>query len=93
MKPIIPRLNYQWTWSDFIQSVIALFSSKISDNTLLKLLDVEQLFYTNHARTALRIALSSLGLPKGSRVGVFIYNCHTVPAAVIKAGYEPFLLM
>lgn len=92
MKPIIPRLNYQWTWSDFIQSVIALFSSKISDNTLLKLLDVEQLFYTNHARTALRIALSSLGLPKGSRVGVFIYNCHTVPGAVIKAGYEPVFI-
>ena len=58
----------------------------------MNLLNTDKLFYTNHARTALRIALSSLGLPKGARVGVFIYNCHTVPSAVIKAGYNPVFI-
>ena len=92
MKSMIPRLNYQWTWSDFTHSMLALFSSKTNDKSLLKLLASNQLFYTNHARTALRIALSSLNLRKEARVGVFIYNCHTVPGAVIKAGYQPVFI-
>lgn len=45
-------------------------------------------FYINHARTGLRIALSSLNLPKGSRVGVSMYNCFTVMNSVRAAGFE-----
>lgn len=92
MRSIIPRLNYQWTWRDWVQSIIALFTSKTTDKTLLKLLGTDRLFYTNHARTALRIALTALDLGKGANVGVFIYNCHTVPGAVVKAGYNPVFI-
>lgn len=46
-------------------------------------------FLLNHARTGLLLALQSMGLSKGSRVGVMIYNCHTVADAVIQAGFTP----
>lgn len=45
-------------------------------------------FLLNHARSGLLLALQSLGLPKGSRVGVMVYNCHTVMNAVTQAGCE-----
>ena len=45
-------------------------------------------FLLNHARSGLLIALQSLHLPQGSKVGVMIYNCHTVMNAVAQAGCE-----
>ncbi len=45
-------------------------------------------FLLNHARSGLLLALQSLSLPKGSRVGVMVYNCHTVMNAVAQAGCE-----
>lgn len=45
-------------------------------------------FLLNHARSGLLLALQSLELPKGSRVGVMVYNCHTVMNAVAQAGCE-----
>ena len=46
-------------------------------------------FLLNHARSGLLLALQALGLPQGSRVGVMVYNCHTVMNAVTQSGYEP----
>ena len=45
-------------------------------------------FLINHARSGLLLALQSLNLPQGSRVGVMAYNCHTVMNAVEQAGCE-----
>ena len=45
-------------------------------------------FLLNHARSGLLLALKSLRLPKGSKVGVMVYNCHTVMNAVAQAGCE-----
>ena len=45
-------------------------------------------FLLNHARSGLLLALQSLGLPQGSKVGVMVYNCHTVMNAVAQAGHE-----
>ena len=42
----------------------------------------------NHNRSGLLLALQSLQLPQGSRVGVMAYNCHTVMNAVDRAGYK-----
>lgn len=49
-------------------------------------------FYVNHARTGLRIALTALNLPQGSKIGVSMYNCLTVFTAIRCAGYEPEFL-
>ena len=48
----------------------------------------ENEFLLDHARSGILLALKAMGLPKGSGVGVMVYNCHTVPNAVHQAGYE-----
>ena len=48
-------------------------------------------YLVNHARTGIVMALRA-ALPKGGRVGVVVYNCHTVANAVVNAGCEPFFV-
>lgn len=48
-------------------------------------------YLVNHARTGIVMALRA-ALPKGGRVGVVAYNCHTVANAVVNAGCEPFFV-
>lgn len=46
-------------------------------------------YLLNHARTGIVMALRA-ALPKGGRVGVVAYNCHTVANAVVNAGCKLF---
>ncbi len=46
----------------------------------------------NHGRTGLRIALTSLSLRPGSRIGVSAYNCRTVFQAIEAAGHNPVFI-
>lgn len=48
-------------------------------------------YLVNHARTGIVMALRA-ALPKGGRVGVVAYNCHTVANAVANAGCTPFFV-
>ena len=48
-------------------------------------------YLVNHARTGIVMALRAT-LPKGGRVGVVAYNCHTVANAVANAGCTPFFV-
>ena len=48
-------------------------------------------YLLNHARTGIVMALRA-ALPKGGRVGVVAYNCHTAANAVVNAGCEPFFV-
>lgn len=48
-------------------------------------------YLVNHARTGIVMALRA-ALPKGGRVGVVAYNCHTVANAVVNAGSVPFFV-
>ena len=80
MKRLIPRLNIQYTLKDAIIALKSVFVTiSKTDNSC---------FYFNHARTGLRIGLSSLNLPVGSKVGVMVYNCYSVMNAVKLAGLE-----
>lgn len=45
-------------------------------------------YLLNHARTGIVMALHA-ALPKGGKVGVVAYNCHTVANAVANAGCTP----
>lgn len=45
-------------------------------------------YLLNHARSGIVMALRA-ALPKGGRVGVVAYNCHTVANAVVEAGATP----
>ena len=52
---------------------------------------VEGEYFLNHARTGIVMALRA-ALPKGGRVGVVAYNCHTVANAVVNAGCTPIFI-
>lgn len=45
-------------------------------------------FLFNHARSGLMLALQALKLPVGSKVGMMVYNCHTVMNAIVQPGCE-----
>lgn len=49
-------------------------------------------FLLNHSRSCIMLALQSAGLPADAKVGVMVYNCHTVFNAVEQAGFIPVFL-
>lgn len=79
---MIPKLNVDFPVSRVFKSFYPWIKSERYD------VGDGNRFYVNHARTGLRIALSALNLPKGSRVGVSMYNCYTVMNSVKAAGLE-----
>lgn len=48
-------------------------------------------YMLNHARVGIVMMLQAL-LPKGSRVGMMCYNCHTVMNAIVEAGMVPVFI-
>ena len=88
---LIPRLNYRFSLSDFCQGIVGLFR-KSDDKALKDYLSTDKIYYYNHARTAMRIALSSLNLGKGAGIALTAYNCLTVFNAVDLAGYKPIFI-
>lgn len=48
-------------------------------------------YLLNHARSGIVMALRA-ALPKGGRVGVVAYNCHTVANAVVESGCTPIFV-
>ena len=74
---MIPRLHISFS---FVKQLAFCFGNSYapqSDEYLL-----------NHARSGIIMALRA-ALPKGGRVGVVAYNCHTVANAVVESGYTP----
>ena len=49
-------------------------------------------FLLNHARSGIVLALRALELPVGSKVGMMVYNCHTVMNAVQESGCVPVFI-
>ena len=88
---LIPRLDYRFSLSDFWQGLVGL-CRKADDSALKEYLSTDKMYYYNHARTAMRIALSSLKLDKGAGIALTAYNCLTVFNAVDLAGYQPVFI-
>ena len=98
---MIPKFNYDYAFTDLLSGIKALFCPFPDAEPVKKYFDSPHLYFTNHARTGLRLLLSSLSSEKtgGSlmtgrqlRIGVQVYNCHTVFQAVKKAGHMPVFL-
>lgn len=89
---LIPRLNYVYTIKDIIISWRGIFRSSpnkyIKDNFPFK----GETFFVNHARTGLRLILSSLELEKGSNIGVQVFTCPTVFKAIEEAEMKPLFI-
>jgi dTDP-4-amino-4,6-dideoxygalactose transaminase len=88
---LMPRLNYRFSLADFCQGIVGLFR-KSDDKVLKEYLSTDKIYYYNHARTAMRIALSSLNLGKCAGIALTAYNCLTVFNAVDLAGYKPVFI-
>ena len=78
---MIPRLDIHFSLADQWQFIFGKVSASKDNEFLL-----------NHGRSGLLLALQATGFPVGSRVGVMVYNCHTVMSAVAQAGYIPVFL-
>lgn len=52
----------------------------------------EDEYLLNHSRSCIMLALQAAGLPAEAKVGVMVYNCHTVMNAVEQAGFKPVFL-
>ena len=86
-----PRLDYRFSLVDFCQGIVGLFR-KPDDKVLKEYLSTDKIYYYNHARTAMRIALSSMNLGEGAGIALTAYNCLTVFNAVAIAGYKPVFI-
>lgn len=78
---LVPKVNAHFSLKDLCVAFWALIKK---DN----MPSGKSEYYLNHARTGLRIAISALGLPKGSKIGISTYNCYTVMNAIKQAGYS-----
>jgi perosamine synthetase len=90
-RKLYPRLNYSFTIHDIYLSVLSFFK-KPERQVLDSLFNTSDIYFVNQARTGLRIALNSLGLPAGSRVGVLAFNCHSVFQSIENAGFKPVFI-
>lgn len=89
---LIPRFNYDYNYRDFFYSFLKINDTHFDPGNLTKYFESGHIFFTNYARTGLRILLSTLGLKKNSRIGVQAFTCHTVFKAVEKAGHTAYFI-
>jgi dTDP-4-amino-4,6-dideoxygalactose transaminase len=75
-----------------VLSFIGIFRSNLNTGQISKLFNNNDIYFINHARTGLRLLLNSFNLPPNARIGMQILNCHTVIAAIVKAGYKPIFI-
>lgn len=89
---IVPRLNYKYSLKDTYYAIKGILAKHLNYSDLCNHFGANDILFANHARTGLKIALASLGLPERSKVGVSVFNCHTVFQAITEAGYIPVFL-
>jgi perosamine synthetase len=92
LRSLSPRLNYHFSLSDFFIAVVGIFTSKKNKLGFENYFPNAKVYYTNHARTGLRILLNSFDLSENSKVGVLVYNCLTVFESINLAGFIPVFI-
>ncbi len=86
---LIPRYNWDYTATTLFQAIAAtIFPADKSDSNLSSLFSGNH-FYTTSGRLSLFTILQSLGLEKGSKIGVPLFCCPVVFDAIIQAGFIP----
>lgn len=78
---LVPKINAYFSTNDAFTGIFSLLSDKSNIPVL------SNIYYLNHARAGLRIAITALDLPKGSKIGITLYNCYTVMNAIRQAGH------
>lgn len=90
MPGLIPRFNLDYSFADFYYGVKSIFSNDYFDLEPLESLFGKKTFlFMNCGRSSLYVILKSLNLPLGSKIGVPLYSCTVVFAAIVNAGFVP----
>ncbi|MFX0199151.1 MAG: DegT/DnrJ/EryC1/StrS family aminotransferase [Candidatus Hodarchaeota archaeon] len=89
---LIPRYNWDYGFYEFAKALLATASSMPNRHQTLERVFGQKPIFTSSGRTSLYVILKSLGLPKGSFVGVPLFCCHVVFDAIIQAGLTPEFL-
>jgi len=92
MLTLIPRLNFKYSIFDAFIALRSLFKKEFNDEPLKQILSCKSLLYFNHARTALRVVLSGIGLPSNAKVGLMTFNCLTVLKSIRMSGNYPVFI-
>lgn len=91
INKLIPRFNIDYNFEDFISSFYP--NNRFNKgNELKKIFGDRDFLFTNNGRSALYMILKSLGIPKGSKIGVPLYSCSVVFDAIVKAGLTPVFI-
>ena len=85
---IIPQFFHKLSFSALWYSLFSLIRKVTIPKKIFSHFNNHDIYFTNYARTSLRVFLSSLNLPLNSKVGVQVYTCHTVFKAIQDAGYQ-----
>ena len=88
---LIPRFQYYFSFKDFFNSLKNLKNYQ-SDKNIKEYYRTNDIFYTNFARTGLRLLLSSISKGGKLNVGLQPFTCNTVFEAVRKAGCHPVFI-
>ncbi len=90
---VVPRFVRESTTADFLDAITALYSSENPRTRIGNYLAGACLSdYSRSGRESLYMILKSLGLPRGSRVGVPLYCCDAVFMAIRTAEFVPVFL-
>lgn len=86
---LIPRYNWEYGIADLFRGVFANSQEKQDCLEIFKTIFGRDAIFTNAGRTSLYAILKSLGLPKGTKVGVPLYCCPVVFDAICQADLIP----
>jgi len=86
---LIPRYNWDYKFSDFVKSYLAILKSNSYSTKTFENLFKQKPVFTTSGRSSLYAILKSLNLPKGSQVGVPLYCCPVVFDAIRQADLVP----
>ena len=91
---IINRFKYDYTVFDIYSSFLSLFYDIKTPKGIFEKIfpDAVSYYYTKNARQAIKIALLSLSLKKGAKIGIQPYTCSSVFAAIKAAGLQPYFI-
>lgn len=92
MRKLVPRLNYSFGFKDFVFSIYGVAGIRPNILSINAQFASDRVYFVNHARTGIRLLLNSLSLPDKAKIGVQVFNCHTVFDAIRRAGYDPVFI-
>jgi len=91
MLTLIPRLNFKYSLFDAFIALKSIIKKELNDEPLKKTFRNESILYFNHARTALRVVLTGIGIPS-ARIGLMTFNCLTVLKSIKNSGNIPVFI-